>query len=113
TAQNRMAIEQNRQEGQQTAQARALDENRTRQQIADLDARIEDVGRPIRSLQAHVMELVEAARLKADDTQQYRQRDDELQTQIEHLSAHVDRTAVLIHQVRDAIDGALEETDEM
>src|SRR3712207_153219 len=46
TAQNRMAIEQLRQESQQTAQARALDENRTRQQIADLDARIEDVGRP-------------------------------------------------------------------
>jgi chromosome segregation ATPase len=111
TAQNRMAIDQIRQEGQQTAQARALDENRTRQQIADLDARIEDVGRPIRSLQAHVMELVEAARLKADDTQQYRQRDDELQAQIERLSAHVDRTGVLIHQVRDSIDAVREETD--
>ena len=59
------------------------------------------------------MELIEAARLKADDTAQYRQRDEELQTQIEHLSAHVDRTSVLIHQVRDAIDGAREETDEL
>jgi chromosome segregation ATPase len=60
-----------------------------------------------------VMELIEAARLKADDTAQYRQRDEELQSQIEHLSAHVDRTGVLIHQVRDAIDGAREETDEL
>lgn len=111
TAQNRIAIEQLRQEGQQSSQARALDENRTRQQINDLDTRLEDVTRPIRSLQAHVMELIEAARLKADDTSQYRQRDEELQTQIEHLSAHVDRTGVLIHQVRDSIDVAREETD--
>ena len=113
TAQNRIAIEQLRQESQQSAQARALDENRTRQQVNDLDARLEDVTRPIRSLQAHVMELIEAARLKADDTAQYHQRDEELQTQIEHLSAHVDRTGVLIHQVRDAIDGVREETDEL
>jgi chromosome segregation ATPase len=111
TAQNRIAIEQLRQESQQSAQARALDENRTRQQVIDLDARLEDVSRPVRSLQAHVMELIEAARVKADDTSQYRQRDDELQTQIEHLSAHVDRTGVLIHQVRDSIDSVREETD--
>jgi chromosome segregation ATPase len=113
TAQNRMAIEQLRQESQQSAQARALDENRTRQQVGDFDARLEDVARPIRSLQAHVTELVEAARQKADDTAQYHQRDDELQAQIEHLSAHVDRTGVLIHQVRDSIDAAREETDEL
>ena len=55
TAQNRIAIDQLRQESQQSAQARALDENRTRQQVNDLDARLEDVTRPIRSLQAHVM----------------------------------------------------------
>src|SRR5215217_4872273 len=82
TAQNRIAIEQLRQESQQSAQARALDENRTRQQVNDLDARLEDVTRPIRSLQAHVMELIEAARLKSDDTAQYRQRDDELRRDI-------------------------------
>jgi chromosome segregation ATPase len=111
TAQNRLAIEQLRQETQQSAQARALDETRTRQQVNDLDSRLEDVTRPIRSLQAHVMELLDAARMKDDDTSQYRQRDDELQAQIEHLSAHVDRTGVLIHQVRDSIEATREETD--
>jgi chromosome segregation ATPase len=111
TAQNRIAIEQLRQESQQSAQARALDETRTRQQVIDLDSRLEDITRPVRSLQAQVMELLDAARLKNDDTSQYRQRDEELQTQIEHLSAHVDRTGVLIHQVRDSIDAAREETD--
>ena len=110
-AQNRISIDQLRQESQQSAQARALDENRTRQQVVDIETRLEDLTRPIRSLQAHVTELVEAARLKADDTAQYRQRDDELQVQIEHLSAHVDRTGVLIHQLRDAVDSSREETD--
>lgn len=111
SAQNRLAIESLRQEGLQTAQARALDENRTRQQVADLDTRLEDVARPIRSLQAHVMELIEAARKKTDDTGQYRQRDDELQAQIEHLAAQVDRTLVMIHQSRDSIDTVREESD--
>ncbi|MEZ4561401.1 MAG: hypothetical protein R2853_01520 [Thermomicrobiales bacterium] len=111
TAQNRLAIEQVRQEMQQSAQARAIDETRTRQQIVDMDARLEDLTRPIRSLQAHVMELIEAARQKADDTSEYKQRDDALQAQIEHLSAHVDRTGVLIHQARDSIAATREETD--
>ena len=111
TAQNRLAIEQARQEMQQSAQARAIDETRTRQQIVDMDARVEDLTRPIRSLQAHVMELIEAARQKADDTSEYKQRDDALQAQIEHLSAHVDRTGVLIHQSRDSIAATREETD--
>lgn len=111
TAQNRLAIEQARQEMHQSAQARAIDETRTRQQIVDMDARVEDLTRPIRSLQAHVMELIEAARQKADDTSEYKQRDDALQAQIEHLSAHVDRTGVLIHQARDSIQATREETD--
>jgi chromosome segregation ATPase len=110
-AQNRLAIEALRQEGLQSAQARALDENRTRQQVADLDTRLEDVARPIRSLQAHVMELLEVARKKTDDVGQYRQRDDELQAQIEHLSAQVDRTVVMIHQGRDSVDNLREEAD--
>ena len=112
-AQNRLALEQIRQEAQQTAQARALDENRTRQQVADLDTRIEDVARPIRSLQAHVMELLESARRKTDDTGQWRERDDQLQGQIEHLAAHNDRTAVMVHQLRDSIDGVRGESDQL
>jgi chromosome segregation ATPase len=112
-AQNRLGIEQLRQETQQSAQARALDENRTRQQVADLETRLQDVARPIRSLQAHVLELLEAARKKSDDTSQYRQRDDELQEQIEHLAAQVDRTTVMIHQLRDSGDSLRGESDQL
>ncbi|MCC6313371.1 MAG: hypothetical protein IT337_05120 [Thermomicrobiales bacterium] len=112
-AQNRIAIEQFKQEVAQALQARALDETRTRQQMTDLDTRIEDVGRPIRSLQAHVAELLEAARQKADDSGQYKKRDDELQTQIDHVSAQIDRTAVVSHQLRDSIDALRGEIDGM
>ena len=112
-AQNRLALDQFRHEAQQTAQARALDENRTRQQVSDLETRLEDAIRPVRALQAHVMELLEAARQKTDDSGQYRQRDEELQEQIEHVSAHVDRATVMIHQLRDGLDNLRGEADQL
>lgn len=111
-AQNRLAIEQLRQEMTTSGQARALDENRTRQQIVDFETRLEDAGRPIRSLQAHVMELVETQRRKEDDTGQRKQRDEEVQAQIEHLSALIDRTAGVLHQMRDGIDTVRAEGDQ-
>ena len=110
-AQNRLAIDQFKQEVAQALQARALDETRTRQAVSDLETRIEDVGRPIRSIQAHIMEIIEASRQKADDTGQYKKRDEELQTQIDHVSAQIDRTAVVSHQMRDSIDALRGEID--
>lgn len=110
-AQNRLGLEQIRQESQQSAQARALDENRTRQQMAELDQRLEDAIRPVRSLQAHVAELMEASRKKTDDTGVHQRRYDELRGMIEHLQALNDRTAVVTHQLRDSMDNARGETD--
>lgn len=112
-AQNRLGLEQIRQEGQQSAQARALDENRTRQQIADLEQRIDDATRPIRSLQAHVNELIEASRKKTDDTGQHQRRYDELRGLIEHLQAMGDRSTVIAHQLRDSIDNVRSETEQI
>ncbi|MBA2278038.1 MAG: hypothetical protein H0W06_09780 [Chloroflexia bacterium] len=103
-AQNRLAIEQQRKESQQSAQARAIDENRTRQAVEDLESRLYDQTRPIRSLQAHVTELLEASRKKVDDTGQNQQRFDEVITMIEHLSALGDRTSAVSHGMRDALD---------
>lgn len=113
SAQQRLALEQFRQDAHQTAQARALDENRTRQQISDLDTRIEDSTRPIRSLQAHVNELLELSRKKTDDTGQHQRRFDELRSAIEHVSAHSDRTLVVTHQLRDSLDIVRAETDQL
>jgi chromosome segregation ATPase len=112
-AQLRIALEQSRQEAQQSAQARALDENRTRQLIEDLEERIDDSTRPIRSLQAHVTELLEQSRRKVDDTSQNQQRFDELATMIEHLSALGDRTSAVAHGLRDGIDSIRSDVDEL
>jgi chromosome segregation ATPase len=110
-AQVRLALEQLRQESQQSAQARALDENRTRQLIQDLEARIDDGVRPIRSLQAHVTELLEASRRKVDDGGQADQRIDELVTIVEHLSALSDRSNAITHSLRDNIDSVKGEVE--
>ncbi len=112
-AQNRLTLDQIRQEAHQSAQARALDENRTRQQVTDLEARLDDATRPIRSLQAHVAELLETSRKKTDDSGQHLKRYDELRSLIEHLSAVGDRNAVVTHQLRDSIDHLRGETDQV
>lgn len=111
SAQLRLAIEQLRQESQQSAQARALDENRTRQLIQEIEVRLDDGVRPIRSLQAHVSELIEASRRKVDDTGQTEQRLDEMVTVIEHLSALGDRTHAISHGLRDTIDAVRSEVE--
>lgn len=112
-AQNRLTLDQIRQEAYQSAQARALDENRTRQQLADFEQRLDDATRPIRSLQAHVSELVELSRRKTDDTGQHQKRYDDLRSMIEHLSAIGDRNAVVTHQLRDSIDLVRSEIDQI
>lgn len=111
SAQLRIALEQARQESHQSGQARALDENRTRQVIQDLEARIDNSTRPIRSLQAHVTELLEAARRKGDDTSQNQQRFDEIVTMIEHLSALGERTSTVNHTLRDGLDSVRAEIE--
>ncbi|HET8524603.1 MAG TPA: hypothetical protein VFL82_15310 [Thermomicrobiales bacterium] len=112
-AQNKLLLDQIRHEAHQTAQARALDENRTRQQLGDLETRLEDAVRPIRSLQAHVAELLEMSRRKTDDTGQYQKRFEEMRVAIEHANAVGDRNTAISHQLRDAIEGVREETDQV
>jgi chromosome segregation ATPase len=112
-AQNKLLLDQIRHEAHQTAQARALDENRTRQQLGDLETRLEDAVRPIRSLQAHVTELLELSRRKTDDSGQYQKRFEELRVAIEHANAVGDRNTVISHQLRDAIESVREETDQV
>lgn len=113
TAQFRLALDQARQEAVQSAQARSLDENRTRQQILELETRLEDAIRPIRSVQAHVNELVEESRRKTDDTGFHQKRYDELAAAIEHLAAHNDRTAVVTYQIREGQDAFRNELEQL
>jgi chromosome segregation ATPase len=112
-AQNRLTLDQMRQESQQSAQARALDENRTRQQISEMEQRLDDAVRPVRSLQAHVSELLETSRRRVDDTGQNQRRFEELRTMIDHIQAVSDRNTVASHQVRDAVEAMKGDFDQI
>jgi chromosome segregation ATPase len=112
-AQNRIQLEQFRQENQQSAQARAIDENRTRQQMADLEQHLDDAVRPVRSMQAHVAELLDTNRTKTDDSGQVTRRIDEVRNLVENLQALGDRNAVVTHQLRDSIDAIRSELEQV
>jgi chromosome segregation ATPase len=112
-AQNKLFLDQMRQESTQSLQARSLDENRTRQQIVDMESRLDDISRPVRALQAHVSELLEASRRKTDDSGQNLKRYEELKSAIEHLSAVGDRNAIVAHQLRDTLDLVKGEIDQV
>ncbi|CAN5758306.1 hypothetical protein BH24CHL4_BH24CHL4_01440 [soil metagenome] len=112
-AQNRMMLDQMRQESQQSAQARALDENRTRQQISEMEQRLDDAVRPVRSLQAHVSELLETSRRRVDDTGQNQRRFEELRSMLDHIQAVGDRNTVGSHQVRDALEAVKADLDQV
>ena len=108
-----MGIDQIRQETQVSAQARGIDENRTRQQIAEFDQRLDDAVRPVRSLQAHVSELLEASRKKVDDSGQLQKRIDETRSTLDHLQAVGDRNTAATHTVRESVEVVRGELDQV
>jgi chromosome segregation ATPase len=112
-AQNRIQIEQVRQETAQSIQARGIDENRTRQQMSDLEQHLDDAVRPVRSMQAHIAELLETNRKKTDDSGQVTRRIDEIRSLVENLQALGDRNAVVTHQLRDSIDAIRSEVEQV
>jgi chromosome segregation ATPase len=103
-SQVRQTVEQHRHEVSQSVQARQMDDARVRQQMSELDARIEETGRPIRSLQAHVADLLDSIRRGRDDNQDDLRRYDELRTTIEHVGAISERNASVIQVTRDSLD---------
>lgn len=107
------ALEQATNESRQAAQAAALNENRTRQFVEELEERLDDATRPVRSLQSHVTDLLEQNRRKVDDSTQNKERFGEIGANIEHLSAQTDRTSAVAHGLRDGIDAIRNEVDEL
>lgn len=112
-AQMNQLLEQSTNEARQAAQAAALNENRTRQFIEELEERLDDAVRPVRSLQGHVTDMLEQNRRKTDDSNQNKERFAELGTNIEHISAQTDRTSAIAHSLRDGIDAIRGEVDEL
>lgn len=101
----RAQLDQHKHEASQTAQARALEDSRLRQQVSEIDARIGESVKPVRTLQAHVTEILEVIRRGRDDDQDDLRRFDEIRSQIEHVSAVAERNQDLILAVRDSAGG--------
>ncbi len=110
-AQYRIVLEQHRHEVSQSAQARQLEEARVRQQMSDLSTRIDDSTRPIRSIQAHVAELLETVRRQRDDVSQDTKRFDDLRGLIDHLGAHSERQVAVSQALRDSIENVRVEVE--
>ncbi len=110
-AQYRIVLEQHRHEVSQAAQARQLEEARVRQQMSDLSTRIDDSTRPIRSIQAHVAELLETVRRQRDEVSQDTKRFDDLRGLIDHLGAHSERQVAVSQALRDSIENVRVEVE--
>jgi chromosome segregation ATPase len=110
-AQDRLALEQHQHEVAQAAQARQLEEARVREQLGELSSRIDESTRPIRALQAHVSELIEAVRRFRDEDTDVDKRIEDLRSQTEHLAAHHERHIVNVQGLRDQIETLRGEID--
>lgn len=100
----RSGSEQHRHEVSQSLQARQLEDARFRQALTELDARIDESVRPVRSLQAHVNEILETMRRGRDDTDVDDRRYEELRVIIEHVAALTERNSSVIQTTRDSIE---------
>ena len=103
-AQVRAGADQHRHEVSQAMQARQLEDARVRQQLTELDGRIDEAGKPIRSIQAHITEILETLRRGKDDSDTDDRRFDELRTMIDHIGALAERNQSVIGVTRESID---------
>lgn len=103
-AELRASLEQHRHEVQQGGQARQLEDARIRQQLSELDERIDENAKPVRTIQAHVAEVVESIRRGRDDNQAELRRYEELKTGIEHVAAQSERSADMLILLRETLD---------
>ncbi len=112
-AEQRQALEQHRHEVQQAHQARQLEEARFRQQLTELSLRVDDLARPLRTLQAQVAELLDAVRRQREDTGQDTRRYDELRVLIEHLAAHIERLSATDQSLRGGLEAVTTEVERL
>lgn len=111
-SQVRASADQHRHEVSQAMQARQLEDARIRQQLTELDGRIDEAGRPIRSIQAHITEIIETLRRGKDDSDTDDRRFDELRTMIDHIAALAERNQSVIGVTRESIETLRTEIEE-
>lgn len=104
-AELRVAIDHHRHESAQSSQARQLEDTRLREQLSELDSRIDEMNRPIRALQSHVAEALEAIRRGRDEDLEESRRFEELRSLIENVASVAERNGDAIRTLRDSIEG--------
>ena len=103
-AELRVIMDHHRHEVAQSSQARQLEDTRIREQLSELDARIDELNRPIRALQSHVAEALEAIRRGRDDDQEEARRFEELKSMIENVASMAERNSDAIRSLRDSVE---------
>jgi chromosome segregation ATPase len=103
-AELRVMVEQHRHEDTQRTQARQLEDTRVREQISEIDARFDEMNRPIRALQSHVAEALEAIRRSRDENLDDVRRFEELKTLIEGVAAMAERNGDAVRSLRESIE---------
>ncbi|CAN5753418.1 hypothetical protein BH23CHL2_BH23CHL2_02420 [soil metagenome] len=103
-AELRVVIDHHRHEVAQSTQARQLEDTRLREQITELDSRIDEMNRPIRALQSHVAEALEAIRRGRDDDLEETRRIEEIKSLIENVASMAERNGDAIRSVRESIE---------
>jgi chromosome segregation protein len=112
-AELRAGMEQHRHEVQQAGQARQLEDARIRQQISELDERIDENAKPVRMIQAHVAEVVESIRRGRDEDQAELRRYEELKSAIEHVAAQAERNTDMQILLRETLDTVRNDQSQM
>jgi chromosome segregation ATPase len=108
----RTVLDHHRHEASQGMQARQVEESRVRQQLSELDERIDETTRPIRMIQAHVAEALDAIRRGRDENQDDLRRFEELRTAIDRVAAAAERANDVGQFLREGLDGLRAEHDQ-
>lgn len=103
-AELRVVIDHHRHEVAQSSQARQLEDTRIREQLSELDSRFDEMNRPIRALQSHVAEALEAIRRGRDEDLEEARRFEELKSMIENVAAMAERNGDAIRSIRESIE---------
>jgi chromosome segregation ATPase len=102
--QARLELDEARQEASRIFQLRQLEDQRLRDQVSDLQGRVDEPVRPLRNLQAHLTDVAEQVRLQREYAAQRERRIDDVQAQVEGFRGEVIRALDGTRQVREGIE---------
>lgn len=102
--QARLELEEFRQETNRALQVRHLEDQRLRQQLSDVQARVEEPLRPLRNVQAQVNDAGEQLRQQRDQTAQAVKQIEVVRGQLDGLRGEVSRAVEGARSVREVVE---------